>query len=319
MPALITHYSFGKAVFADAARYFELTTTDEKDAFYIGQQGPDPLFFLVLNPAMSKWAKMGSLMHHVRTPELIAAFFEAARRLDGRERKIALAYAAGFAGHWQLDSIAHPFVYWWQHGLCAAGIEGLDDHAASKVHAEVERDLDEAILYRTQGKTIERFRPTRVLRASSTVLSVVDKLYFYVMLWVYDRPIDPRAYSQALRCFRLCMNALYSPSGKKRMAVSLLERVLTKDAYSLMAALSHHVRSSYTSDFDNHEHKLWHDPETQSPSYASFWDLFEDARQHMVEHFPLLSTHPLDASQLEGVVMRNFEGLTPEPLLDSSW
>ena len=130
-------------------------------------RGQDPLFYLVIDPLMRKWSPLGNAMHAARPALLLLAMREAAAGLEGRERTLARAYVAGFACHWLLDSTVHPLVYHWQNGICDAGVEGLDERAASKVHAEIERDLDEAVLFSLTGQTVATYRPhARTLAAS---------------------------------------------------------------------------------------------------------------------------------------------------------
>ena len=186
MPAIVTHDLFGRAVADDVADLMNFRSVDERDAYLLGNQGPDPLFYLVAHPLMAKWSKLGNTMHGASPAPLLVAMREAADQLEGRERGIARAYVAGFTSHWALDSTMHPFVYYWQNGLTRAGVPGLDASDAQKVHAEIERDWDEMALFRLTGKTVAEWRPYReVLVASPEVLSCVDKLYFYVALWVF--------------------------------------------------------------------------------------------------------------------------------------
>ncbi len=51
MPALITHDAFGRDVYG-RLHAFVGGTRDEADAFLLGNQGPDPLFYAVLNPRL---------------------------------------------------------------------------------------------------------------------------------------------------------------------------------------------------------------------------------------------------------------------------
>lgn len=279
MPAILTHNLFGEGVSDDALDLLGLRSTDERDAFILGNQGPDPLFYLVVDPLMSKWSPLGSVMHSSRPAQLLCAMREAAERVEGRGRTVARAYVAGFACHWLLDSSTHPFVYSWQNAICSAGVPGLDERDASKVHAEIERDLDEMVLYTLVGQTVERYRPhERALKASPFVLSVIDKIYFYVALWVYGRPIDPRTFSTAALEFRLVQTALDSPGGRKRALLGAAERLVRRTPHSLLYAMSHRARPETTSDFDNREGRAWENPFTGARSTATFWDVYEDAQ-----------------------------------------
>ena len=283
MPAVLTHDFFGRSVCEDVSDLLSFKRLAEKDAFLLGNQGPDPLFYLVIDPLMGKWKPLGNVMHDARPARLMLAMREAADRLEGREAQIARAYVAGFSCHWLLDSTVHPFVYFWQNSLTRAGVPGLDSSDAQKVHAEIERDWDEMALFSLTGKTVAEWRPYReVLVASPEVLSCVDKLYFYVALWVFGQPVDPQTFSMSVREFRLIQHLFYSAGGKKRLVLGGVERLFTRDRYSLYRAMSHRVRPEATSDFDNRGHAEWENPFTQARSTSDFWQLFEGAQARVL-------------------------------------
>ena len=321
MPAILTHDLFGRGVLEDVSSLLGLRTAEERDAFLLGNQGPDPLFYLQVDPLMHKWSPLGNAMHETSPARLLLAMREAAWRLDGRERQLARAYVAGFACHWLLDSTAHPLVYYWQDGLTSAGVPGLDASAAPRVHAEVERDLDEAVLYRLTGRTVERWVPhERALAASRAVLAAVDKVYFYVALWVFGRAVDPRTFSVAVREFRLVQHLFDSPRGEKRRVLSALERAVTRAPFSLVASMSHRARACERSDFDNGEHREWESPLTHERSRASFWDLFEAARARALPVVDeLINGSPdLDAARRLTADV-NFEGAVVAPAETGGW
>lgn len=321
MPAILTHDLFGRGVLEDVTDLLCLRSVGERDAFLLGNQGPDPLFYLKVDPLMHKWSPLGGALHECDPAATLAAMREAALRLEGRERQLARAYVAGFACHWLLDSTVHPFVYFWQNGLTSAGVPGLDGGAASSVHMEVERDLDEMVLYALTGKTIERWRPhERALQASRDVLAAVDKVYFYAALWVFERAIDPRTFSTAVVEFRLAQRAFDSPSGRKRALLGRLERAVTRSPFSIVGCMSHRVRREDTSDFDNRGHAPWENPFTRERSTASFWDLFDAARARVLPTVDELFSADFDLAAARALTRGlNFEGAPTEPGEAPAW
>ena len=310
MPAIITHDLFGRAVADDVADLMNFRSVDERDAYLLGNQGPDPLFYLVAHPLMGKWSKLGNAMHEASPAPLLVAMREAADQLEGRERAIGRAYVAGFTSHWALDSTMHPFVYFWQEGLTRAGVPGLDASDSQKVHAEIERDWDEMALFSLTGKTVAELRPYReVLVASPEVLSCVDKLYFYVALWVFGQPVDPQTFSMSVREFRLIQHLFYSAGGKKRLVLGGAERLFTHGRYSLYRAMSHRVRPEATSDFDNRAHAEWENPFTHARSTSDFWQLFEGAQARVL---PLIDEVVISGADVAATRLLtgdlNFEG-----------
>ena len=321
MPAILTHDLFGRGVLEDVTSLLKVRSAAERDAFLLGNQGPDPLFYLTIDPLMRKWSPLGNALHGTSGSVVLLAMREAALRLEGREQSIGRAYVAGFACHWLLDSTIHPFVYWWQNGLCSAGVPGLDESAHSRVHAEIERDLDEMVLFSTTGRTVERWRPhERTLSATRSTLAVIDKLYFYATLWIFERAIDPRTLSTAVREFRLVQRVFDSPSGRKRAALGAVERLATRNPFSLVSSMSHRVRASETSDFDNRDHRAWENPFTHEVSTASFWDLYDAAHARVLTTLDELLAPELDLEGARALTADlNFEGAPTSPDERAAW
>ena len=278
MPAILTHDFFGKDAFETAVGKRGFSTMEEREAFLLGNQGPDPLFYLAADPLLHRYARYGEIMHHQRTPELLLSMRDAIAPLPLKDVAVARAYSAGFLCHYMLDSTAHPLVYFWQKSLISMGVEGLDETAQGRIHMEIEKDLDEALLYAKTGKTVETYRPYfEVLKASLRTLYVLDKVFFFALLWTYEKPTDTRIFSSAVVDYRLIQHLVYSPSGKKKKILGQVERTFGTNRYSMIEALSHSARKSSNSDFDNREGKAWTNPFTGEVHRESFWDLYDRA------------------------------------------
>ena len=185
MPSLITHDFFGRDVYD---RLFGTIggSRDEAEAFLLGNQGPDPLFYAVLSPRLRAHRRLGSTMHSKKPTELVKALKDALSILNGAELPIGRAYALGFLCHYALDSTAHPLVYFHEYRLCDAGEPGLSRADGSEVHSLIESELDELTLFTRRGQTVATFDPSaEILKASDFVLHVVSKLYAYLALTVY--------------------------------------------------------------------------------------------------------------------------------------
>lgn len=278
MPAILTHDFFGRDAEELVSAQVNLISKDAHDAFMLGCQGPDPLFYLVVDPHIRTSCRVGDLMHAESPAKLLLALHDALSMCTRSELPVARAYAAGFVCHYLLDSAAHPLVFAQERAVCAAGVDGLDESDHSIVHAEIERDLDEMVLYTKLHETIATYRPyVNVLRASDATLSIIDKLYFYMSLWTYSRTLQMDTYTHAVRSFRLVQRAFWSPTGKLTNAIAVPDRLVRHTRYSLAKAMSHRVRAQESSPFANHEHRPWVHPGTGETSTESFWDLYEEA------------------------------------------
>lgn len=285
MPAMLTHDFFGRDAYARVMGATDLYTPDERDAFLLGSQGPDPLFYLMLLPPLKVFERLGSDMHHVAPGPLLLSLRRAVDGLGENDRSVGRAYLAGFVCHYLLDRSVHPLVFYWERGICQAGVDGLDGSDGGVVHAEIERDLDEMVLFSKSGDTIETYRPyVEVLRGRDEMLRVLGDLYFASVVGPLadGEPTANRVYPLAVTCFRVAQKMFWSPSGTKTSGIAAVEGTLLKPRYSLVRAMSHRVRPETTSDFDNRDRHVWRDPFTNVTRTESFWDLYDGALEEVV-------------------------------------
>lgn len=254
-------------------------------------------------------------MHHARPAKLLLSLHDALSMLTKAERPVGEAYAAGFLCHYLLDVNMHPLVFANEQALCDAGVEGLDRSDHSIVHAEIERDLDEMVLYEKRHETVATYRPYReVLRGSDATLAIIDKLYFYMNLWTYSRTLEMNTYTHAVKSFRIMQRAFYSPSGNLSGALAIVDRNVSHTRYSLVKAMSHRKRASAESLFANANHQTWINPFTGKASTDSFWDLYEEALESVFDAEALFFSDRFDekaAEELTGNL--NFSGAPVEP------
>ena len=315
MPAILTHDFFGRDAADTVSSQVNLMSKDARDAFMLGNQGPDPLFYLVIDPRISKQSRVGDLMHHARPAKLLLSLHDALSMLTKSERPIGDAYAAGFLCHYLLDCSLHPLVFAEQYRICDAGVTGLGRKDGSIVHAEIERDLDEMVLYERRRETVSSYRPYRkVLRASDAVLAVIDKLFFYMNLWTYSRTLELDTYTHAVKSFRVMQRVFWSPKGRKSRALGIVERVGRRGGYSLARAMSHHARASVDSAFANQDHGEWTNPFTGAVSTESFWDLYEEALDRVFDAEALFFSDGFDIEAAERLTGNlNFSGALVDP------
>lgn len=295
MPAILTHDFFGRDLIAAAHMHNSNKTQAvqtqeacqflaqlcqnqaELDAFLLGNQGPDPLFYLQLNYKYRTLNKLGSLMHDDKIEEQLCAFIHAQAKLSSSfEQGVARAYIAGFLAHYTLDSTAHPLVYFWQYALTSAGVEGLDASQEWSVHSHIETEFDTVLLSRKLHASIEEYKPyEQVLRGSKQTLAVIDKLYKALEGAVFDCAIPHNLFTQALLSFRRIQRLLYAPSDDKRAFIGGLEESLRSQ--SLYKALSHPCKLMHESIFSCEDGLTWQHPYAHTQHQSSFFDLYDEA------------------------------------------
>ncbi len=275
MPAIITHDIFGRDTY-DVLFNFIGGSRDEADAFLLGNQGPDPLFYAFGSPRLYPHRELGSTIHKSHPTELVKALKDSLSILNPSEAAVGRAFALGFLCHYTLDSTVHPLVYSYQKLLCEAGVDGLTPKDTSEVHTLIESEYDELLLYKKRGVTVAEFNPaTEILCASDTTLKIISKMIAYIALTVYGEFIPQNMYEKSLKNMRIAQRALHSTSGRRRALWGHLERLAR--THSLAQALSHRAIELEESSFENTNHQPWKHPFTGQTCQESFQDLYDQA------------------------------------------
>jgi len=286
MPAIITHDFFGQDVYKVFSKLIG-ESRNEHHAFLLGCQGPDPLFYSALVPRLRRFTNLGSTMHSQKTSELLVAFKQSLYLLEPDEQTIGRAYLFGFLCHYALDSCVHPLVYWYENQLCTAGVEGLDEKDRSEVHAVIECEIDEMVLFRKKQVTVAKFSPaTEILRGSDFVLSIVSKMYSYVSLVTYGIHSPENMFTSCLKSFRRTERVFHSRSGIKRKLLGDLEEIFRP--HSFVRSMSPRALKITESNFDNHERATWVNPFTGEETRADFWELCTAAFAKVQRAFVLI-------------------------------
>ncbi len=314
MPAVITHDMFGQDVL-DAVREHIGDSLASRDAFMLGNQGPDVFFFGNLNPRIAKAWGIGTRMHREKPDELLAGLAGVARDLIDKARPTGQAYAQGMFCHYLLDSKMHPFIYAQQNEICDAGIDDLDRQDGHEVHAEIESDLDVLVLTAKTGRTIADFEPSKtILLATDETLQIISYMMKRTAKEVYGIDIPKDAFAQSVKAYRATLAAIYSPRGVKRTVLGRLEKLARR--HSFVQAMSHKNELLHSSPFENAEHAEWVNPETGIASTDSFWDIYNAAlasARALVPRFP--SATPEAVSRItQGL---DFNGAPTRPLIVS--
>lgn len=307
MPSLITHNFFGQDALIEHAALVG-DAADERDAFLLGNQGPDPLFYAVVDPRLLAFRSLGSTMHAEKPSELLDALKRSLSVLDAGERGIGQAYALGFLCHYLLDVTAHPLVYAHEHALCDAGVPGLSRDDRSEVHAVIESELDEMLLFTRTGQTVATFAPEReVLQAPEHVLSVVSKMYVYVALDTYGIVVPERLFASSVRNFRRVQALFHSPTGMKRAVMGRLEETLRP--HSFCRSMSHRAIELEETPYENRAHEPWGNPFTGQVETASFADLYERALSAARAALPAFASARFDLQAAQRITGElNFSG-----------
>lgn len=279
MPSFWTHFAFAsdcrKRLFSRVGTPAQGTLTAAvaayPHAYCVGMQGPDPFLFYL--PAAFRKRRLSSVMHTEHTAKLLCRLFARAGAFEGEDQKIALSYAAGFLGHYLLDSHTHAFVY------ARAGIVRSTDSFC--IHNALEADLNALAVQRSFGKRLSEMPRPRVYELTDPERRVLCALYSDLLEQVYHIRCSPAKVARALWSVRQCYRALYDPKGRKAAVLKTAEG-LAGHAYLSPLFLG---ESHYYEDPANLEQRLWVDPFTKQPSRSTFFQLYDRALE---QYAPLI-------------------------------
>lgn len=307
MPAIITHNQFGLDALNKPAFAF-IETQQQKNAFLLGNQGPDPLFYCVANPATAKYHALGGRMHHETPSVLMQCMVQSLVYLPDTAHPLAKAYLAGFMCHYLLDRAEHPLVYAQQYALCDAGIDDLSEKDGSEVHAIIESDLDEMVLWTRTGKTVAQFDPHKeILKADRQTLAIISYLFSMAVKDAYGEEVRPDLFTKSVFGFRRIQHVFHSPHGVKRSVLGNVERKFRK--HSFVQAMSHRAVELEESEFDNHQRAAWINPFTKTVSTASFQDLYNQALEQATASVALFTSGTMGLEEAHAFTQGlNFSG-----------
>lgn len=266
MPSFWTHFAFAKecrttlpsGTIADAiARH--------PHAYHVGMQGPD--MFLFYPPTALRKHRLSTELHEGSPTRLLVCLWRQAMLTRTSDRPIALAYAAGFLGHYCLDSETHAFVY---------AFSGIERSAKCyTAHNAIEADLNRLIVARVFGRSLRELSLPDVYRLPSEERAVVSHMLSRVVSCAYGLACTPSTVSHALSAVRLSAHLLSDRTGRKAKLTRALEAPLGMPYLSpLFLGISH-----YYPDAANLAHKPWRDPHTGEVSHADFFALYDRAKE----------------------------------------
>ena len=90
MPALITHHLFGEESI-DRLPQGVITSDEERIAFILGNQGPDPFFFHMLTPRISDCTSLAQVMHRSRMSRQFSCLRDGVSHLQPRDANLGRA------------------------------------------------------------------------------------------------------------------------------------------------------------------------------------------------------------------------------------
>ena len=310
MPGIATHHIFG----IEAHRAFpELIGKSQscREAFLLGNLGPDPFFHLAVSPAWQKYRRLASRMHTQNPTGLLDAV-HVHMVAPPSATPATKAYALGFLCHYLLDSHVHPLVYAQQFALGDKGVEGLPFEGAwlyRSIHATIETEIDEYQLTRKLNQSAASYPPHKnMLCCSSDTLADVSQSMAGVLDRTYGLSVPSGLFATAVELNRAGQRLLDSKGSGLRGRFDFFKPLGYSVSY--LRALSHSGASREYTVFTNSDHYPWPHPYEPGKVFdASFDELYDQAFQKALAILPAFSERGFDAAACRQVTQGiNFLG-----------
>lgn len=289
MPAIVAHHIFAEEALP-ALPEGTLEDEDEKLAFLLGSQGPDPLFarFRTLPTTAVACHRLASTIQGEKPTEGFTALRDGLLSLPAADERVGRAFALGVLAHYALDSAAHPFVIGQQKALVAADPElAPSEH---EIHGIIESDLDSWMLWEKRGVTVEEQAVTDFLARTERVERAAGALMSQLAYAVFGVDVGADEYPAAVADYEFIYRLIDPADAALPQRLANIEELAR--GRSMAEAMAHRVVRDSACPAANLEHHEWENPFTGEKSTASFEDLFEQA----LAAYPALAAAFLDGS-----------------------
>lgn len=286
MSDILNHYRCGKQVFNALPEDNVFTEPVQRryDAYRIGTQGPDFLYYNILDGVNTKKAvDAAHAIHESHTD----AFFTAALCWADEHPKYkdtALAYIAGFVTHQQLDAATHPLIF--NKTGCPKTADAKTQRRASYLHKKYEMLLDTAMTQYEYGTQAVFDYAEKVFTVTPDTLRFLNKFYADLLPEVYGLSLPPGVLRRSLYKAANIIHLSKDPYGRRTKLLRPIERLVGEED-----ALSRMFYPMYTNEYRvlNLGHKPWRDPVTGETRNESYPQLFHSAVDNSLKTLYTLS------------------------------
>ena len=308
MPGFTTHYILGMKVLSDfAPEGFRNVLLRHRFIYQLGLQGPDIFFYNFPLARHRRHRNIGVFMHEAHIERFFRSLLLHISALDDvLMQEEAVAYAAGYIGHYVGDSEIHPYVY------ARIGynpkIKGSAKSLTQSLHCQLENDIDAILLEQYKNKKPSEFNQSATIlltpserRFLSRFLSEVINEAYYPAL--YDRSyfVSPSVVARSILATQIGCRTLSDPRESKKRKISRIEALLRRSP-----VISNKLVTDSISDMKwalNSGHESWANPWDRSlVSTQSFSDLFSQSLSKLhdcFEQFSLLLSQPRPWSETD--------------------
>lgn len=279
MPAFSSHYIFAKELTNELEKISDCKVN--KDALFIGAQGPDIFFFARIFPWLigRPMASLGSKMHRTKP----SAILENMRRYceNSRDTDLALSYTYGFIMHYALDSTCHPYVYSLQNKITGKN-PFLNPHS---VHNSIEFSMDNLLLNKRMGiENPHKYDISKTVSTNPEITGEIGRLYTKILPDMYNIKVSEKQIATAISDTKYVQQVTLDKTGIKKAILTPFETAVAPITHNFkFTALIRPRDLEKSKKYGNIDNGLWVYPTADIKSNKSFEELFEQAKDFSLE------------------------------------
>lgn len=264
--------------------------------YYLGAQGPDPLFFYKVLPLSGKGplTGLGHVQHRQHTGAFLYHGFKRLKNVSYDKGWMDLAiYLSGYICHFTLDRMLHPYVYW----ATDHWIWGMDGTPRQATHQQVEMSLDVLLWKEIKGVSAYRVKTRKLIDIGRHWPKTIAEFLSSAFSELYGIEAKERELNNILIDVYRGHDLLYDPRGWKKAMISWIDG-LTGGGVKPPKAPYQEVNDP-TIDWANRKRRTWTNPFTGEAWNASVDEILSEAADTAAIHLNTLFARLLKGEDIE--------------------
>lgn len=301
MPDILTHLVCAHETLSLLSEDMRDILDANRNIYNLGAQGPDLFFYYKPQPWLDS-KDMSSHGHTIHKDNINEFFMNAANRIrqsiitdpigffKSDKKNTALhmefAYLAGFLSHYALDTIGHPFIFYFS---------GVD---SGYNHKYFECIIDTLISDIYNGKSIKVHKTGKAVALNKHENKVISMFLSKVIRDTFNIAIDPKELSRCFTDMEKTLKALYDPIKLKRSPLRLLDGV--SKAKGKIVTATFPAKYDVTVDYLNIKKQRWIHPCNEEIVYQeSFLELLKQSIEYSHQLIRTLSFYLINTESKE--------------------
>ncbi len=295
MPSMIAHMLCGeKGITISSCDKLRTIIKNNKNAFNLGCQGPDPFMYYSMLP----WDKQPNVEKNRDYSDVIhyglpTKFFGAAlKHIKEHYSDAKVAYICGFIAHHALDSTAHPYVYY--------ETATSQDKSGGNLHVIFEKQLDLAMLQQF-GLTNKEFKGHKRITQKKESLKAICELVADSINEAFDGEAKEEEIANSFVGMVKGETLMYDPYNIKRGLLLALGGCVGKRDLIEGMMLPHEYDEKL--DVLNKEKRVWYEPTDETIAHhEDFMQIFNLAAVKTANRLAAIENYLNDKESLESVL-----------------